>query len=228
MSCTAKIKNRWSRKNWSWQTHLSFLFALIVVIVPLRQIPSFCQQGNKLQDTHGYRLPPALRQSGVIFQWWLAILQQRTKYCFSKLMSAGQEWVCVGSTACRRLYYSQVQPGSFVHGVGKHGVVVNISRIKKKGGWSQIVKRKNSKSFFYQVTWESKVPHKAPLPQYSLTHKHKDHLLDSQFRSERENPHFQYLYNWIRCNTAVWAGKSPDSYVSFCGVQLSVIRTCWI
>lgn len=41
MSCKAKIKNRWSRKNWSWQTHLSFLFTLIVVIVPLLQIPSF-------------------------------------------------------------------------------------------------------------------------------------------------------------------------------------------
>lgn len=43
-------------------------------------------------------------------------------------------------------------------------------------------KKKSQSRGLNQVTWESKVPHKAPLPQHSLTHKHKEHLLDSQFK----------------------------------------------
>lgn len=41
------------------------------------------------------------------------------------------------------------------------------------------------------VTWESKVPHKGPLPQHSLTHKHKEQLLDAQFKPEGENQHVE-------------------------------------
>lgn len=68
MSCKAKIKNRWSGKNWGWQTHLSFPVHSYCCYCPITANSFFCQQGNKLQGTHGYRLSPALSQSGVIFQ----------------------------------------------------------------------------------------------------------------------------------------------------------------
>lgn len=68
---------------------------------------------------------------------------------------------------------------------------VNISR--KKNQW-----RNNFSSL---VTWEPKVPHKVPLPQHSLTRKHREHLLDSQIRSEGENRHLTQTHHWKRRTT---------------------------
>lgn len=48
---------------------------------------------------------------------------------------------------------------------------------------------RRAKLFSNQVTWESKVPHKAPLPQHNLTYKHKEQLLDSQFKPEVKSQH---------------------------------------
>lgn len=70
---------------------------------------------------------------------------------------------------------------------------VNISR--KKSQWSN--------HFSSSVTWEPKVPHKVPLPQHSLTHKHREHLLDSQIRSEAENQHLTDTHHWRRWITAL-------------------------
>lgn len=70
---------------------------------------------------------------------------------------------------------------------------VNISR--KKSQWSN--------HFSSSVTWEPKVPHKVPLPQHSLTRKHREHLLDSQIRSEAENQHLTDTHNWRRWITAL-------------------------
>lgn len=115
------------------------------------------------------------------------------QYHLSKLMSVGQGWICEGViiAACHSgcCILARGQWGCFVHSICRQRVLwwtlAEINWGEKR--WSQIIKR--AKSLSVQFTWESKAPHKAPLPQHSLTHKHKEHLLDSQFKSEGEKQH---------------------------------------
>lgn len=165
MSCKPKIKNRWSRKNWSWQGHPSFLFTLIVAIVPLLYIPPFV---NRETNSRGHMAVAGFRVSSSNVNW----LHCGVCHVYNTARN-GRPWELVsvvpqeGFRGCDLAGRSYRQAG------------VNISR--KTNRWRN--------RFSSAVTWEPNVPHKVPLPQHCLTREHREHSLDSQIRSEGENQH---------------------------------------
>lgn len=165
MSCKPKIKNRWSRKNWSWQGHPSFLFTLIVAIVPILYIPPFV---NRETNCRGHVAIAGFLLSSSNLNWLYCgscpVYNTARNCCSWELVSVVPQGIFRGCDLVCRSYKQ---------------ACVNISR--KKNQWRN--------HFSSLVTWEPNVPLKVPLPQHSLTRKHREYLLDSQIRSEGENQH---------------------------------------